>query len=284
LFLESSNGEVSINIYRNGTLIESTPQSQWNVDKLDGSGTTTGNGAGNRSRLNIDWTKDQIFFFDFQWLGSGRIRWGFVHDGDFIIFHESKHANNIQKVYMASPNHSLRWEVRSTGGAGSMTHICGSVETEGAINENGYGFDISNTNALSAPSSGNTYCALAWRFKTDNYNRIVKFLNASLLGTSNDSYRVRLLINPTIAGALTWIDKVDTPIEYAIGATTNTVTGGFSLGGRLFYQQTTSISEQDSSLRLGTKINGTSDIMALVVTPLSAGLSYHASVNLREII
>lgn len=282
LFFESSNGTVYLCIYRNGTQISKVAQSDWTVDKLDGSGID--NPRQNRSRVDIDWTKDQIFFFDFQWLGVGRVRWGFVHDGDSIICHESLHANNIQKVYMSSPNHSLRWEIRSTGGSGSLTHICASVETEGAINENGFPFELYG-GSLTAASAGVDYVALAYRLKSTNLDAVIKYISSSVLGTSNDDYRARLVLNPTIAGTpLVYNSIANTSIEFAIGSATNIASGGFSLGGQMFRQSTSQDSVFDSALRIGSDINGTRDIIALVITPLSAGLNYYPIINLKEII
>jgi hypothetical protein len=166
-----------------------------------------------------------------------------------------------------------------------MVHICASVETEGALNENGYGIVLDTSGvALSAPSSGVKYASIVWRFRSGYENNIIRHLYDSILGTTNDNYIAEVILNPTISGVLTYNTKTNTPIEYAIGATTNTVTGGYSIGGKVFQQSVSQDDIFDNSLRLGANINGTSDIFALVVTPLSAGLSYTPIVNLKQIL
>ena len=61
-----------IRTYTSGIATEKRiPQSQWNVDKCDGTGV---------SGFNIDFTKTQLSFIDFQWLGVGRVLCGFAHE------------------------------------------------------------------------------------------------------------------------------------------------------------------------------------------------------------
>jgi hypothetical protein len=106
------------------------PQSQWNVDKCDGTGI---------SGLNLDVTKTIIFFTDFQWLGVGRVRCGFVHNGETIVAHEFFNDNFLNTVYMSNPNLPVRCEVRNTGvslGA-NLDQICSTVVSEGGYVESG---------------------------------------------------------------------------------------------------------------------------------------------------
>ncbi|NBP16069.1 hypothetical protein EBU95_17040, partial [bacterium] len=78
-------------------------QSSWNKDKCDGTGA---------SGFNLDITKTQIFWIDFQWLGVGRVRCGFVHNGVMIVAHEFYNSNNLPVVYMSNPNLPVRCEIR----------------------------------------------------------------------------------------------------------------------------------------------------------------------------
>ena len=71
-YLEA-NGNTLILVVRSnvtGNVIENRiPQSQWNVDKLNGTGS---------SNLTINVANSQIFWTDVEWLGVGSIRAGFV--------------------------------------------------------------------------------------------------------------------------------------------------------------------------------------------------------------
>jgi hypothetical protein len=134
-------------IRNRGVDVEVVAQSAWNVDRLDGSMTEY-----NQSGFTADWTKAQILAIDFQWLGVGRARLGFVIDGNLIVCHHFEHANRTAAVpYMSQPSLPLRWEIKNTATLAStytMTSICGSVFAEGADFETGFIRAVS-TNGLS---------------------------------------------------------------------------------------------------------------------------------------
>ena len=64
------------------------PQSNWNGDRLDGAG-----GNGNRSGVTLDVTAANQYFYDYQNLGGGSIRWGIIINGERIICHEMDMSN-----------------------------------------------------------------------------------------------------------------------------------------------------------------------------------------------
>lgn len=111
------------------------PQSQWNVDKCDGTGL---------SGFNLDISKTQIFFTDFQWLGVGRVRCGFVHNGATIVAHEFNNSNFLNTVYISNPNLPVRCEVRNTGPSlgANIDQICSTVVSEGGYVESGQDWGI----------------------------------------------------------------------------------------------------------------------------------------------
>jgi len=129
LFFQSDGTGISINVYKTGTTINSSPvyQSSWNLDKMDGTGA---------SGIDLNFSNSQIGVIDFEWLGVGRIRFGFSVNGLVYYCHEVLNANNIIGTYMTSSNQPLRWEIRRTSGNGlqSFNWICGSVSSEGAVN------------------------------------------------------------------------------------------------------------------------------------------------------
>jgi hypothetical protein len=277
LFLESSNGVISINVYKNGLLIESIPQALWNLDKLDGSG---------QSRLNINWDKSQILTIDFEWLGVGRVRWGLVINGNIYYFHESLHANNIQGVYMKSPNKPLRWEIRQTGvGSGKFTHICSSIGTEGSLNTLGVIRSVNtNGNNLNADVIGTRYALIGIRLKQNQIDNMIDILEFSTLGlTVNDNYYWELYLNPIVSGTFTYSNISNSAIMYALGSTPNTVSGGVLVDSGFVAQQTAAVKRVENALRLGTLINGTTDTFVLTITPLGSNLDIHGSITWREV-
>lgn len=94
-----------------GSIVNTSyPREEWNVDRLDGSGD-----ANNISRVEINPLAVQILFIDFQWLGGGRIRFGFVIDGDPIVCHEINNANIISNPYMRTGSLPLTYELYNAG-------------------------------------------------------------------------------------------------------------------------------------------------------------------------
>ena len=60
----------------------------FNGDLINGS-----RGGLNKSQLNLDVTKDNIYWIDVQWHGAGRIRFGTFYQGRRIVIHEYYHGN-----------------------------------------------------------------------------------------------------------------------------------------------------------------------------------------------
>jgi len=121
-------------------------RSEWNIDKLDGTGP---------SGVTIDFSKTQLLFFDLQWLGVGRVRFGFDLglDSGPIFVHEFQNVNSIDKVFMRDPNLPVRFEIRNVGTSAStsfMKEICSVV-----VSNAGYSlpaFDLSRSNGIATRS------------------------------------------------------------------------------------------------------------------------------------
>jgi len=110
-------------VLRNSTADTLISQSNWNIDKFDGTG---------NSGITLDFTKAQLFVIDFEWLSVGRIRYGFYIYGKIFYCHQITNVNSLTAPYMVTPNLPVRYEVRNNdGGNVSLTQICSSVITEG---------------------------------------------------------------------------------------------------------------------------------------------------------
>jgi hypothetical protein len=209
------------------------PQSDWNVDKCDGTGL---------SGFNLDITKTQLTYTDFQWLGVGRVRCGFVHNGKVIIAHEYLHSNVLDEVYIANPNLPVRCEIRNTGAGtgGSMDQICSTVASEGGYIESGIDFAITANNRSTATPSATELPLVAIRLKNDFQgfpNRISVRLNQIALHAETNSivYEVRKLANTSylanLTGALVWTSaSPSSGVEYCINADTITNGESFATG------------------------------------------------------
>jgi len=212
-----------IRSFVSGTATETRiPRSQWNKDKCDGTGT---------SGFNIDFTKTQLAFIDFQWLGVGRVRCGFAHNGQLITAHEFYHSNNNPKVYISNPNLPVRCEIRNTavGVGASFDQICSSVMSEGGYVESGVDFAYTMTTSRTTPTpAGTELPLLAIRLKNnfqDYLNRISVRLNNISLHCETNSIIYKVLKLPSSvylsnAGTLTWTSASDNSgVEVCIDAT-----------------------------------------------------------------
>lgn len=199
-------------------------QADWNHDKCDGTGA---------SGFNLDIDKTQLVFFDFQWLGVGRVRCGFVHNGEYVIAHEFYNSNVLDRVYMCTPNLPIRCEMINTipvGGSGStltyMDQICSTVMSEGGYVEAGQ--DWAHANTPRTLTSGQTLPIMAIRLKTTLRgipNRsIVRMGNLSVF-SSGENIRWQLVKLPGTAQLTetTWTDvHSDSGVQYCVDATAST--------------------------------------------------------------
>jgi hypothetical protein len=82
---------------------ERFPQSEFNIDKVDGSGP---------SGYVFDRNKMQMVYIDYSWYGAGKIRWGMrVSDGTVKYVHELENNNRNTEAYMRSGNLPGRFEI-----------------------------------------------------------------------------------------------------------------------------------------------------------------------------
>jgi len=206
-------------------------QSTWNKDKCDGTGA---------SGFNLDITKTQIFWIDFQWLGVGRVRCGFVHDGQMIVAHEFYNSNNLPVVYMSNPNLPVRCEILNTGttAGGYFDQICSTVISEGGYIESGIDFSIdSGQTSQSVTVANGMYPVVAIRLKNTfrGYpNRVVvRSGNINVYAEEFPAYWALYKLSNLSAITLsspTWTSaNDDSAVEYSLNATA--FTGGDRLDG-----------------------------------------------------
>lgn len=155
IFFRMRDGTAEFVIRNKGVDAEIVAQTAWNVDRLDGSMTEF-----NQSGITANWATAQILGMDFQWLGVGRVRCGFVINGEFIECHHFEHANiSTDGTYMAQPSLPIRWEIHNTttqATGHSLTSICGSVQAEGGDIETGFVRAVSTDGASISVTSGNS--------------------------------------------------------------------------------------------------------------------------------
>jgi hypothetical protein len=239
-------------------------QANWNLDRFDGTGP-----SGNI----LDTSKTQIFVMDFQWLGTGRIRFGLNIAGANVYVHEVLNANVNTIVWASSPNLPVRFEIANdgTGPAASMLHISSSVTAEGGIQDTGFVLSTDRgATGLTTHNDANIYPLIAIRLKSTYQMAVIDPLNLSIVCTSDTIYRYCLLINPTVTGtALSFSGITNSAVEAAITATNaTTVSGGIQFFSGYIdatASQPALITNIPTYLRIGSNIAGVSDILVLGV-------------------
>jgi hypothetical protein len=155
--------------------------------------------------------------------------------------------------------------------------------TEGDISSIGISRHVSN-GSFSATASGTEYAVIGIRLKSAYRNIRVDTKDAALLATTSDNFQWRILLNPTVAGTFTYNDITNCSLQFAGGATANTVSDdgdlviaeGFGTGNSALE------AVLESSIRIGTKIDGTQDELVLTVTPFSNNLTFYATLGIQE--
>lgn len=256
---------------------EKVAQSAWNGDRFDG------NGA---SGIALDVSKSQIFWSDVEWLGVGSVRAGFVVNGQFIVCHTFHHANIFDKVYMTTASLPVRYELTSTGAAGTMRAICSTV-----ISEGGYS-NRSQSRAIGTSLTGKNLSQAAYRplvcirLKSANIDSIVVPTKFDLYGLQQAAFSYRVILNPTLTGASWTSAGSNSSVEYDLSATA--LSGGTVIDEGIFVGSnkggTASVSgnEVDFSNQLGRTIAGVSDIWCLAAIATTNNDDAVASVTWQE--
>lgn len=196
---------------RNGTETHNIPWTRWDgYDLISG----------------YDWSKFTVAEIDFLWLGGAALRLFMVVNGAFRLVHTiGNHAGTQSGIIIQTPNQPVRYEIRSTTGAGSYTTICSQVASEGAGSEEGEELYVYSAFAVTTNAVGTIYAVNGVRKVAAYRDAHVDLLGSglSIVSASTDSGILLLMLNPTLSAPLTWAAK--SRIEEGM-ATNQTITAG----------------------------------------------------------
>lgn len=167
-------GTTAINCVVSKTVNSRYPQSEWNIDRCDGTGA---------SRFNLDLTKMQMFYIDYSWYGAGAVRYGFKNNrGEVIYCHRIPNNNVNTEAYMRSGNLPSRYETNTLPPYTYLTSTLSSAASTGAsINLNDTRTWPSTGNViLTAP--GNSNVAVELISYTANSNNVLTIGSRALAG------------------------------------------------------------------------------------------------------
>ncbi len=252
-------------------------QSAWNGDKLNGTGA---------SGITLNVTAAQIFWSDVEWLGVGSVRCGFVIDGQFIVCHTFHHANIFNKVYMTTACLPIRYEISSTGAAGTMRAICSTVISEGGYSNRSQSRAVGTT--LGGKNLNETsYTPLVCiRLKSTNIDSIVVPTKFDLYGLQQAAFAYRVILNPTLTSANWTSAGNNSSVEYDLSATAlsggTVIDQGIFVGSNKGGSASISGNDVDFSNQLGRTIGNVSDIWCLAAIATTNNDDAVASVSWQE--
>jgi hypothetical protein len=97
------------------------PQSQWNLDRCDGTGP---------SGFILDPNKMQMYYIDYSWYGAGWVRFGFrAADGNIVYVHKIVNNNQNTEAYMRSGNLPARYETNTFAPSTTIVSTLNSGDT-----------------------------------------------------------------------------------------------------------------------------------------------------------
>lgn len=244
-------------------------QSSWNGDKLDGTGP---------SGITLDPTKVQILWMDFEWLGAGSVRCGFIINGTFILCHTFNNANDITSVYMTTATLPMRYEITSSSAlAASLKQICCTVISEGGYEQASIEHVARRTTIFNnIDTAANFYPIVSIRLASSALGAVVIPTRIQFQPTTLQNYEIALIKNPTLTGA-TWAATVpsDSNVEYDVAATAISAAGAITQVGYIAntggggQSSTLSPTGYNWDLQIGASLANVSDIYTLGARTIS---------------
>jgi hypothetical protein len=276
LYFEFSGGIISVNIKNNTTT--QILQSDWNIDKLNGTGL---------SGLTLDFRKTQLFVIDMEWLGVGRVRFGFYAYGKIQYCHQVTNINILTAPYTNSINLPICYSIHNiTVGGGTSNNfkqICSTVISEGGYAPLGRPFSISTGSPTSVQIAANVeepILFLRGNIANTNYyhQNIIPTGLSMICSTTNDLilYKLEYFLAGTYTGSTpAWVNVNNnySVAQYAPNlATGYNNTNAITLDQGYFYGIGTntfsSLGDVFTSqvLQLTSNITNDSDILVLTAT------------------
>lgn len=232
-------------------------QSAWNIDTAPW----------------LNFAKTNIFTTDLEWLGVGRVRCGFVLDGEYYYCHEFNNANALDAVYMTTAVLPLSYAIRATATAsGTMKQICANVASEGGYEPAGAIYTAGRGASNFASISAETMVA-AIRMASGRTDNVIlpSQVDVSIGGNpaSNVVAEWRMRLNPTVSG--TWLSATNGRGNVQT-MSTGTFSGGTVVNGGLASSRSAIEFHPQRALELalGTNAAEESDIVILTIQCSSA--------------
>lgn len=188
-------GTFGIQYLKNGT---STfiPQTSFNLDQLDGTG---------QSGMIIDWSKLNIFYISFGWLGAAPIEFGVADEGgNWVTFHHIRYPNLQTSPSIHNPSLPIAMSVSKSNSDTGLLSIQ-TASWDATITGHEQAIRTHTTTRNTVTVDGNTLVPiLTLRNRTTFVGKAstarmrILFLNFAAQDTTNKLIRVQLLKEATL--------------------------------------------------------------------------------------
>lgn len=271
VFLEREGTAVYITrrTYVTGTAIDTrVAQADWNGDKLNGTGA---------SGYTLDLTKAQIFWEDFEWLGVGSVRCGFVINGETIICHTFQNANNLTSVYMTTAILPVRYEITNFGAstAATLKQICSTVISEGGYEKKVATDVVRMVNVNNNITTASFTPLISIKLASGRTGAVVIPDGYSVLPTATSSvtFEVLMIKNATLTGPTFWNSTSSSNVEADIASTGcsggTIIHSNYVLASNLSSNLVSNGTDYNWDLQLGATLAGVSDTYTVAVRALT---------------
>ena len=182
------------------------PQSQFNIDKLDGTGP---------SGYNVDLSRMQMFYIDYSWYGAGFVRFGLRGtDGNIVYAHKFANNNVNNEAYMRSGNLPAHYETTTDAIKTQISSSIGATDTT---------INVADTSAF--PTAGTL--VIRPGSTTNNASQNYEYVNYTGKTATSFTGLTRAQAGSAVGGTTT---------TWTAGSNTGTVTTntGIQIGQRVF--------------------------------------------------
>ncbi len=275
--LNGTTANVVVRSKISGSVVDSAVAStSWNYDKMNGSGI---------SGKTVDWSKQQIFIINYQWLGAGRIIFGLDIDGQIYPVHIVNNANILDVLYSQTAQLPIRASIKNTVTTSSTMEItCGVVISEGGVANIGREYTVNHgTTARTIVAAGTRLPAISIRKKTTNLPVEIELTSISGLFSETDSFFIEIVKNGTLTGA----SFADAPGYLQKDVAATAISGGDIIYSTYARGESISNLIQDvqasTNFFIGSLLDGTSETLTIVTTNINTNASVYIAINYKEI-
>ena len=160
--------------------------------------------------MNIDITKINVWWFDYQWLGAGRVRFGiYTPDGGRLVCHQFENAGANTVPFTRTGTLPLTTENVNTGATGSSSELresCMAMYTEGTFEDWTF-WRTSDIDSVAKTVTATTTNIVAFRAKVLvpelNHHNSINILPETLNIYCDQPFRLDLFQSVTTTGG-TW--------------------------------------------------------------------------------